>query len=122
MSKIREKIRNNIQKWERNKTLAEYARQHFSQVDNKNNKIKIENIFENIYRLATSAKSGAMTKILAAKEIREILLSSEERKETTTNTQINFYANATAQVNESITKLIEVNSSKNDKNDIKNII
>lgn len=120
MSKIREKIASNIAKWEKEKSLGEYAREHFSQVDTSGTP-KIANVLNNIYSLAISAESEQV-QLAAAKEIRETLALGEPKEIKQESTQINFYANASTQINENVQRLIAASPKKGVKKGIEGII
>lgn len=113
-------IRANIAKWDKERTLGEYARDHFSQVDSKRGKPKLSNVLDNIYSLALTAETEDI-QLKAAKEIRETLAMGESKEIKQENTQINFYANASTQINENVQKLIAA-STKEDKATILSII
>lgn len=108
--KIKEKIASNIAKWDKEKSLGEYARQHFSQAD-ASGTTKIANVLNNVYSLAISAESEQI-QLAAAKEIRETLALGEQKEIKQENTQINFYQNASNQINENVQRLIAASTTK----------
>ena len=117
---MKEKIRNNIVKWEKEKSLGEFAREHFSQADISGTP-KITNVLNNIYSLAISAESEDI-QLKAAKEIRETLALGEPKEIKQENTQINFYTNASNQINENVQRLIAASPKKEVKKGIEGII
>jgi len=120
MAVDRKTIASNIAKWEKEKTLGEYAREHFSQTDT-NGTPKIANVLNNIYSLALSAESEQV-QLQAAKEIRETLALGEPKEQKVENTQINFYTNASNQINENVQRLIAASPKKEIKKGIEGII
>ncbi|MDO9182402.1 MAG: hypothetical protein Q7U04_08330 [Bacteriovorax sp.] len=120
MSKVREKIASNIAKWDKEKSLSEYAREHFTQAD-ASGTTKIANVLNNIYNLALSAESEDI-QLKAAREIRETLALCEPKEIKQENTQINFYANASNQINENVQRLIAASPKKEVKKGIEGII
>lgn len=106
----KEKIRANIAKWDKEKTLGEYAREHFSHLDISGTP-KIAHVLNNVYSLAISAESEQV-QLAAAKEIRETLALGEPKEIKQENTQINFYQNASNQINDNVQKLITASSEK----------
>lgn len=110
MTKIRENVQKKIESVFRERSFAEYTRNYFSQAD-RNGTPKIDNVLNNIYSLAISAESEQV-QLQAAKEIRETLTLCELKEIKQENTQINFYANASNQINENVQKLIAASSEK----------
>jgi len=116
---MKNKIAENIAKWDKEKSLGQYAREHFSQVEK--GSTKIANVFNNIYSLAISAESEQV-QLAAAKEIRETLALGEPKETKQENTQINFYTNASNQIDENVQKLIAGSVKVVEKKGIEKII
>ena len=110
----------NIAKWEAEKTLAQYARDHYSQVDDKHGKPKIAKVLDNVYHLAISAESEEV-QLKASREIRETLAMGDP-KEDKAPTQINFYQATSELINENAQKLIDISSKAVVKSGIEGII
>lgn len=119
MTKIREDVQKKIESVFRDRSFAEYTRNYFSQAD-KNGTPKIDNILNNVYSLAISAESEQI-QLAAAKEIRETLALSEPKEIKQENTQINFYQNASNQINENVQRLIAASATKETEKEKKGI-
>lgn len=113
-------LQKNIAKWEIEKTLGQYARDHFAKPDSKDNKPKIAKVLDNIYKLSLSSESEQV-QLQAAREIRETIALGES-KEKTENLQVNFYSNANNLINENSQKLIAASPKKVTKTGIEGII
>lgn len=114
--KALEKISKNIDLVLFEKSFSDYAKQHFSQIEN--GKSKIEKILDKTYQLALNAESEQI-QLAAIKEIRETVSDPKEKQE---NTQVNIYQNISEQINENVSRLINVSKKTKQKTTIDKII
>ena len=83
----KQQITEAVKKWKSELTLAEYARDHLSQVSD-NGKTKVENVFDSLYRIALVSERDDH-KINAAETLLKIA-SADQEPQTQINQQFNF--------------------------------
>lgn len=117
IKKIQEKIKHNVAKWNTEKTVAQYVRDHLSeQIDD--GQTKADKILDSIYYVATTSEDDHC-KIKASESL--FKLASQDQKQET-NTQVNIFSSIAEKSNESITKLVDVTDSNNIKKDLSDLI
>lgn len=114
--KIIEKIAKNVNAVLFQQSFTNYAKQHYSQIEN--GSTKIAKILEKTYHLALNAESEQV-QLAAIKEIRESVSEKEMKQE---NTQVNIYQNISDQINENVSRLIGVSKKVKSKSGIIKII
>ena len=112
---IIEKIAKNVSAVLFEQSFTNYAKNHYSQIEN--GSTKIAKVLEKTYHLALNAESEQI-QLAAIKEIRESITDKDVKQE---NTQVNIYQNISDQINENVARLIDV-SNKNTKSTIEKII
>jgi len=112
---IIEKIAKNVNAVLFEQSFTNYAKNHYSQIEN--GSTKIAKVLEKTYNLALNAESEQI-QLAAIKEIRESVTDKDVKQE---NTQVNIYQNISDQINENVARLIDV-SNKNTKSTIEKII
>lgn len=118
MSKKRaiEKISKNVELVLFEKSFSNYSKQFFSQQEN--GQAKIDKILEKTYQLALNAESETV-QLSAIKEIRETISDHKEKQE---NTQVNIYQNLSDQINDNVSKLINISKKTKQKSTVNKII
>lgn len=104
---IIEKIAKNVNAVLFEQSFTNYAKQHFSEIEN--GSTKIAKVLEKTYHLALNAESEQV-QLAAIKEIRESISEKDVKQE---NTQVNIYQNISDQINENVSRLIDVSKKKN---------
>jgi hypothetical protein len=112
---IIEKIAKNVNAVLFEQSFTNYAKNHYSQIEN--GSTKIAKVLEKTYHLALNAESEQI-QLAAIKEIRESVTDKDVKQE---NTQVNIYQNISDQINENVSRLIDV-SNKKTKSGIEKII
>jgi hypothetical protein len=112
---IIEKIAKNLDAVLFEQSFTNYAKNHYSQIEN--GSTKIAKVLEKTYHLALNAESEQI-QLAAIKEIRESITDKDVKQE---NTQVNIYQNISDQINENVSRLIDV-SNKKSKSNIEKII
>ena len=113
---IIDKIAKNVNAVLFEQSFTNYAKNHFSQTEN--GSTKIAKVLEKTYHLALNAESEQV-QLAAIKEIRESVTDKDVKQE---NTQVNIYQNISDQINENVSRLIDVSKKVKSKSEIEKII
>lgn len=105
-------IAQNIAKWDQERSLAQYARDHFTELSETSKKSKIGDVLDKVYFIAMTGDSEDI-QLKAAKQIVDTLALGEVKEQKVDNTQINFYSLANAQISENLQKIINVHGDRN---------